>query len=115
MQKFLRLSLIVAIILSCSWHARDAHSASTTKMPLEIPMQIDGGMPTIEVMVNGKGPFVFDTAEQHKLRVVVVARGLSHPWSIAFLPDGEMHEPRKPYRAKPRTARSTSAGTGSAR
>ena len=37
MQKFLRLSLIVAITLSCSWHARDAHPAgSTAKLPLEI-------------------------------------------------------------------------------
>jgi glucose/arabinose dehydrogenase len=36
----------------------------------------------------GAGPFVFDTAEQHKLRAVVVARGLSHPWGMAFLPDG---------------------------
>jgi glucose/arabinose dehydrogenase len=34
------------------------------------------------------GPFVFDTAEQHKVRAVVVASGLSHPWSMAFLPDG---------------------------
>ncbi len=38
----------------------------------------------------GAGPFVFDTGEQHKIRVVVVARGLSHPWSLAFLPDGNM-------------------------
>ena len=34
------------------------------------------------------GPFVFDTAEQHKVRAVVVTAGLSHPWSMAFLPDG---------------------------
>lgn len=40
--------------------------------------------------VLGTGPFVFDTAEQHKVRVVVVARGLVHPWSLAFLPDGNM-------------------------
>jgi glucose/arabinose dehydrogenase len=28
------------------------------------------------------------TAEGHDIRVVVVARGLSHPWSLAFLPEG---------------------------
>ena len=38
----------------------------------------------------GAGPFVFDTAEQHKVRVVVVARGLVHPWSLAFLPGGNI-------------------------
>jgi glucose/arabinose dehydrogenase len=34
-------------------------------------------------------PYVFDTAEQHRIRVVVVARGLPHPFSLAFLPDGD--------------------------
>ncbi|PWU02041.1 MAG: hypothetical protein C5B51_21615 [Terriglobia bacterium] len=38
----------------------------------------------------GSGPFVFDTAEQHKVQVVVVTKGLSHPWGLAFLPDGSM-------------------------
>ncbi len=38
----------------------------------------------------GDGPWVLDTAEQHKIRVSVVAGGLSHPWAIAFLPDGGM-------------------------
>ncbi|HVQ14547.1 MAG TPA: PQQ-dependent sugar dehydrogenase, partial [Vicinamibacterales bacterium] len=38
----------------------------------------------------GAGPFVFDTAEQPKVRVTVVTRGLSHPWSMAFLPEGSM-------------------------
>jgi hypothetical protein len=72
MQKFLRLSLLVAITLSCSWHARDAHCAgSTVKLPLDIPMKIDGGMPTIELLVNGKGPFVFgvDTGAQGGARI----------------------------------------------
>jgi aldose sugar dehydrogenase len=36
------------------------------------------------------GPFTFDTAEQHKIKVVVVARGIPHPWSVAFLPGGDM-------------------------
>ena len=49
--------------------------------------QLDIGVP---VPPLGAGPFVFDTAEQHKIRVSVVTRGLSHPWAIAFLPDGGM-------------------------
>jgi len=32
-------------------------------------------------------PVVYDTAEGQRIRVVVVTRGLSHPWSMAFLPD----------------------------
>jgi len=38
----------------------------------------------------GEGPWVFDTAEQHKVRVVAVTKGLANPWSLAFLPSGEM-------------------------
>ena len=38
----------------------------------------------------GDGPWVVDTAEQHKLRVSVVTKGLVNPWSLAFLPDGSM-------------------------
>ena len=34
----------------------------------------------------GDGPFLFDSYEQRGLRAVVMAKGLSHPWSIAFLP-----------------------------
>jgi glucose/arabinose dehydrogenase len=33
--------------------------------------------------------YVFDTAEQHRLRVVVVARGLVHPFAVAVLPNGD--------------------------
>ncbi len=34
-------------------------------------------------------PYVFDTAEQHGIRVSIVARGLPHPFSLAFLPNGD--------------------------
>jgi aldose sugar dehydrogenase len=44
----------------------------------------------ISVPPLGDGPFVFDTGEQHKIRVSVVTKGLSHPWSLVFLPDGNM-------------------------
>src|SRR5690348_13006929 len=44
--------------------------------------------PGITVPPLGDGPFVFDTGEQHKIRVVVLSKDLSHPWSMAFLPDG---------------------------
>ena len=34
------------------------------------------------------GSRIFDSAEQSQFRLVVVTRGLSHPWGLAFLPDG---------------------------
>ena len=37
----------------------------------------------------GDGPWVFDTAEQHDIRVDVVMRGLDHPFSFAMLPNGD--------------------------
>ena len=45
------------------------------------------GLPRLPL---GDGPFVFDTAEQHRIRVVVVTNALVKPWSLAFLPDGSM-------------------------
>src|SRR5262245_40396614 len=38
----------------------------------------------------GDGPWIYTTLEQRDIKVVVVANGLSHPWSLAFLPDGGM-------------------------
>ncbi len=34
-------------------------------------------------------PYTFDTAEQHGIRVSVVLRGVPHPFSVAFLPNGD--------------------------
>jgi glucose/arabinose dehydrogenase len=48
----------------------------------------------------GPGPWVFDTHEQHKLRVTIVTQGLSHPWAIAFLPDGSMLVTERPGRLR---------------
>ena len=48
----------------------------------------------------GAGPFVIDTAEQHKIRLVVVAKALEHPWSLAFLPDGAILVTERPGRLR---------------
>jgi glucose/arabinose dehydrogenase len=33
--------------------------------------------------------YLFDTAEQHRIRVTVVSRGLKHPFAFALLPNGD--------------------------
>jgi glucose/arabinose dehydrogenase len=38
----------------------------------------------------GEGPFVYRTAEQQDIRVSVFVRGLEYPYSLAFLPSGEL-------------------------
>jgi glucose/arabinose dehydrogenase len=48
----------------------------------------------------GAGPFVFETAEARKIRVTVVARGLEHPWSLVFLPDGSLLVTERPGRIR---------------
>ncbi len=56
--------------------------------------------PTLPVPPLGAGPYVIDTAEQHSLRVTVMARGLVHPWAIAFLPDGRLLVTERPGRLR---------------
>jgi glucose/arabinose dehydrogenase len=57
------------------------------------PQTGNGGIPRpptgIEVPPLGAGPFTYKTAEQ-QIRVVVHTRGLTRPWSLAWLPGGEM-------------------------
>jgi hypothetical protein len=75
MQAFLRLSLIVAIILSCvAWHTPEAHCAGPEiKLPIEVPMQTGDPLFTVDMMINGQGPFVFafDTGAQGDPRIDV--------------------------------------------
>jgi aldose sugar dehydrogenase len=57
-----------------------------------VPFQ--GGIPVAPLGVAGKplpaGPFVYDTAEGERIRVVVVTRDLSYPYGMTWLPDGAM-------------------------
>ena len=42
-------------------------------------------------MRSGDGPWTYTTSERNtKIRVSVVTKGLSHPWSMLWLPDGNM-------------------------
>jgi len=45
-------------------------------------------------------PLEFHTAEGQDIRVVVVARGLVHPWGLAFLPDGGLLVTERPGRLR---------------
>ena len=54
----------------------------------------------IAAVAVGPGPYTFDTAEQHKVRVTVVTKGLVNPWSLALLPDGSMLITERPGRLR---------------
>jgi glucose/arabinose dehydrogenase len=62
--------------------------------------QEDRGRPGLTIPPLQPGPYVFDTAEQHRIRVTVVARELSHPWALAFLPDGGLLVTERPGRLR---------------
>ena len=40
------------------------------------------------------------TSEEHDFRVVVLTRGLEHPWGLAFLPDGRFLVTERPGRLR---------------
>src|SRR5437763_1068051 len=70
MRRLRKLFLALAAILS--WGAPQLHGANPSpNLPIEVPMQTGDGMPTLEVMVNGQGPFVFgfDTGAQAGPRI----------------------------------------------
>ena len=54
----------------------------------------------VPVPALGEGPWVYDVAEEETIRVSVVTRDLSHPWAIAFLPDGGMLITERPGRLR---------------
>jgi glucose/arabinose dehydrogenase len=57
-----------------------------------VPFQ--GGIPVAPTGLAGRtlpdAPVEFDTAEGHRIRVVVVTRALAFPFGLAFLPDGSL-------------------------
>ena len=76
-------------------------AGSAQQQPQQQKQQKQKGPPIgVPVLPFGDGPWVLDTAEQHKIRVSVVTKGLSHPWSVAFLPDGGMLVSERPGRLR---------------
>ena len=79
MRTLLALSCVVAI---------GAMVGAQQKVPFE------GGIPVAPLGIANrplpKMPVDFDTAEGQRIRVSVVARPLVNPWSLAFLPDGNI-------------------------
>ncbi len=75
--------------------------------PLD-PATLPAATPGIPPAVNwpspplGEGPFLIESAvpAHRNLRVVVVARGLEQPWSLAFLPDDSMLVTERPGRLR---------------
>ena len=74
--------------------------AALSLLSLLVVGQANGQSIGIPVPPLGEGPWIFDTAEQHKIRVSVVARGFSHPWAIAFLPNNGMLVTERPGRLR---------------
>jgi glucose/arabinose dehydrogenase len=86
---------ILPILALCAAGSAAAQSGGLPPLDAEnlpattstIPAGIQWGSPPL-----GDGPFLIESAvpEHRELRVVVVARDLRQPWSIAFLPGGDM-------------------------
>ena len=63
-------------------------AAAITRTVLALPAD---AAPEIGItpLAVASGPYRFDTAEQHDIRVDILARGLSHAFSLAFLPNAD--------------------------
>ena len=74
------------------WMSRPGTYAQQPRYPYPTSREFAGVAPPPIIWPSpplGDGPFLLETAQQ-RIRVVVVAKGLSHPWSLAFLSDGSM-------------------------
>jgi glucose/arabinose dehydrogenase len=75
-------ALALFLYTSGGWSQQQVPFESTFNIPVA-PTGLSGAP-------LGKGPFVYNTGENQRIRAVVLARGLTYPWSLAFLPDGAM-------------------------
>src|SRR5262245_20140037 len=89
-------SLTLVVVLT----AGNAPQAQRPPQPSQPAQPSQGPVIGLPVPALGAGPFEFQAAEQQKIRVSVVTKGLSHPWSVVFLPDGTMLVTERPGRIR---------------
>jgi glucose/arabinose dehydrogenase len=83
-------SLTVVLVAAASYVGMAQRKVDLMPGPAGIPIAPRGLWP------NGTGkklpttPMIFDTAEGQKIRVAVVTKALAFPWSMAFLPGGDI-------------------------
>jgi glucose/arabinose dehydrogenase len=95
-----RLALLLVLAAStAAWAQQRGRGAGPAGAGQAAPPARGGriGVPAVPL---GDGPWVFDTAEQHKIRVSVVTKGLVNPWSLLWLPDGSMLVSERPGRLR---------------
>ncbi len=90
-------SLIFAVAMGGDPASSAQQGRSRTSHETRVPKLIDWPSPAL-----GDGPFLTESAEpEHRaLKVVVVARQLEQPWSMAFLPDGSILVTERPGRLR---------------
>jgi len=92
--------------MQLKWTGSVGLAAAVFALPLaaqqDVPMR--NGIPVapsgLVVPPLPERPVVYDTAEGQDIRVVVLARGLEQPWSIAFLPGGDLLVTERPGRLR---------------
>ena len=89
----MRISQALALL---AFAAPLAHAQRSVPFNNNIPVAPTG----IQVPPLPTAPVIYHTAEGQDIRVVVFARGLERPWSIAFLPDGNMLVTERPGRLR---------------
>jgi glucose/arabinose dehydrogenase len=85
---------VVAALLALAAQSALALEAPQTGQAPAIPRVPGTDFPLpptgLEGQPLGPGPWTYRTAEQQDIRVSVWAKGLTYPFSLAFLPDGEL-------------------------
>ena len=64
-------------------------AAALTSVPASPAYSSDVKEVGLPSELPGPGPFIFSSAEEAKVKVEIIARGLSHAYSLTFLPDGD--------------------------